>query len=99
MALYLLHFDRPYKHARHYLGFAPDVSAMHARIDRHYTATIGDGHNHRLMQVIRQAGISFTLARVWPDGTREDEKRRKKSGNSRRCPICLEEKRRARATV
>jgi hypothetical protein len=90
MALYLLHFDRPYKHARHYLGFARDVPTMHERIDAHYAATEGDGTHHRLMVVIRRAGISFTLARVWPDGTRADERRKKQSGHARRCPICLE---------
>lgn len=74
MAVYLLHFDRPYKHAKHYLGFARDVPAMHARIDKHYAASPGDGKGHRLMQVVRAAGISFTLARVWPDGTRADER-------------------------
>lgn len=93
MALYLLHFDEPYKHARHYLGFATDEQAMHARIDQHYAATPGDGHHHRLMQVIRAAGISFTLARVWPDGTRADERRKKWSGHARRCPICQQERR------
>jgi len=98
VALYLLHFDRPYKHARHYLGYAADVPTMHTRIDAHYNATPGDGQHHRLMQVVSAAGISFTLARVWPEGTREDEKRRKKSGNARRCPICLEEKRKAAAS-
>jgi hypothetical protein len=93
VALYLLHFDRPYKHARHYLGFAKDVSAMHARIDAHYEASTGDGKHHRLMQVVRAAGISFTLARVWPDGERSLERKQKSNGHARRCPICREERR------
>lgn len=88
MALYLLHFDRPYHHARHYLGFARDIPAMHARIDTHYNATPGDNQHHRLMQAIRAAGISFTLARVWPDGTRADERRKKQRGHARCCPLC-----------
>ena len=91
MALYLLHFDRPYKHARHYLGYAVDVPAVHQRVDEHYAATPSDGKHHRLMQVIRAAGISFTLARVWPDGTHADERRRKTNGHARRCPICRDE--------
>lgn len=89
MAVYLLHFDRPYHHAKHYMGFAKD-SRMHERIDAHYNASPGDTHHHRLMQVIKQAGISFTLARVWPHATRHDERRMKQSGHSRRCPICKE---------
>lgn len=93
MAVYLLHFDRPYRHARHYMGFARSVKAMHERIDVHYQATIGDGKHHRLLQVARAAGISFTLARYWPNGTRDDERRRKRRGKSALCPICRAEKR------
>lgn len=90
MAVYLLHFDRPYRHAKHYMGYARDVDALHARVDAHYNATPGDGKHHRLMQVIREAGISFTLARVWPDATREDERRWKGRSHAARCPICRE---------
>lgn len=97
MALYLLHFDRPYRHAKHYLGYASDEAAMHARIDAHYNASRGDGEHHRLLVVIREAGISFTLARVWPDGTREQERRRKKRGKGRICPICRDERKKADA--
>lgn len=93
MAIYLLHFDRPYHHAKHYLGYARDEVAMHRRIDAHYNATDGDGKNHRLLCVIRNAGISFTLARVWPEGTRDEERRRKKRGKGRLCPICREQSR------
>lgn len=89
MAVYLLHFDRPYGHAKHYMGYAAD-DRMHARIDEHYNATPGDGRNHRLMQVIKQAGISFTLARVWPNADRRTERRMKDGHAARRCPICRE---------
>lgn len=84
MAVYLLHFDRPYHHARHYLGFTSDLEtrlALHARPN-------GSSH-HRLMQVIHAAGIGFSVARVWPDGDRELERRlkRRKAG-PRLCPLC-----------
>jgi hypothetical protein len=92
MPVYLLHFDRPYRHARHYMGYAWNLESMHARIDRHYAATPGDGHHHRLIQVIRAAGISFTLARVWETATPEDERRMKCRGHARRCPLCREER-------
>lgn len=93
MALYLLHFDRPYKHAKHYLGYARDVPTLHQRVDQHYEASYGDGKHHRLMQAVRRAGISFTLARVWDEGTRADEKKKKQNGHARRCPLCKDEKR------
>ena len=78
--VYLLHFDRPYKHARHYLGSSDDVPA---RIEAHRR-----GNGARLMEVVTAAGISFHLARVW-DGGREEERRLKAQHNSPRlCPIC-----------
>lgn len=84
MAVYLLHFDRPYHHARHYMGFTTDLEArlaLHAKPD--------NSSHHRLMQVIYAAGIGFQLARVWPDGDRALErtlKRRKMA--PRLCPLC-----------
>jgi len=89
MAVYLLHFDRSFRHARHYMGYA-DEATLHQRVDEHYNATPGDGKHHRLMQAVRAAGISFTLARVWPGATRADERRMKCRGHARRCPLCKE---------
>ena len=90
MAVYLLHFDRPYKHAKHYLGFAEDAR-LHQRIDEHYNASPGDGKYHRLVSVAKQAGISFTLARIWPRADRKRERQLKQHSSTRYCPICREE--------
>ncbi len=57
MAVYLLHFDKPLKHARHYLGYAADVDE---RLERHRA-----GNGSRLMEVVTQAGISWQLVRTW----------------------------------
>src|SRR6476661_2336108 len=46
--VYLLHFSKPYKHARHYLGSADDVSA---RLELHRK-----GQGARLTQVAVDAG-------------------------------------------
>lgn len=78
--VYLLHFDQPYRHARHYLGWARDVDA---RLAAHQA-----GHGARLLAVIQTAGISWTLARTWT-GTRHRERQLKRMGGaSRRCPLC-----------
>lgn len=78
--VYLLHFDRSYKHARHYLGWARDLET---RLTAHQT-----GHGARLLEVIQQAGITWTLARTWP-GTRIRERQIKNQGGaSRCCPQC-----------
>lgn len=78
--IYLIHFDRPYKHARHYLGWASDLEH---RLRQHQS-----GHGARLLDVIQQAGIAWCLARTW-SGTRTRERQIKRQGGaSRCCPLC-----------
>ena len=78
--VYLLHFDRPYRHARHYCGWTSDLAG---RLAEHRS-----GHGARLMAVINQAGIGFSLARTWA-GTRLRERQIKcQGGLSRCCPDC-----------
>jgi hypothetical protein len=64
--IYLLHFDRRYRHAGHYLGFCEE-GELPRRLACHRK---GDGT--RLMEVITQAGIGFELARTWPGGRLEE---------------------------
>ncbi len=78
--IYLIHFDTPYKHARHYIGYTNDLPS---RLEEHRS-----GHGARLIQVIQQAGITWQLARTWP-GDRSTERRIKNRHNAPRlCPIC-----------
>ena len=78
--VYLLHFDRPYRHARHYLGWAADLDS---RLTEHAAGT-----GARLPAVVRTAGIGWTLARTWT-GTRARERQLKRQGGAaRRCPLC-----------
>lgn len=81
--VYLIHFDRPLHHARHYLGYCNGES-LEQRIERHRR---GDGS--RLMRAVVAAGIGFEVVRVWEEGDRALERRlknRKKS--SKLCPVC-----------
>lgn len=81
--VYLLHFDQPYKHARHYVGYADDLAR---RLQHH-----ADGTGANLMKVLKDNGIGFTLARVWEDGTRTRERQIKNAGGGAKyCPICNE---------
>jgi hypothetical protein len=80
--VYLLHFEKPYRHARHYLGFCED-GGLEERIDRHRRR---DGA--RLVAVIVEHGINFVVARTW-DGDRSLERRLKNQKKARNlCPIC-----------
>jgi predicted GIY-YIG superfamily endonuclease len=77
----LLHFERPYQHAQHYLGYSPRIAD---RLDKHAAGT-----GARLTQVVKDAGIGWELARTWPGKGRTEERRLKNRGSSRRhCPIC-----------
>lgn len=78
--IYLLHFDQPYKHARHYTGWTSDLDT---RLADHKS-----GHGARLLAVLKTEGIGWKLARTWT-GTRARERQIKNQGGaSRRCPLC-----------
>lgn len=80
MTVYLLHFDAPYKHAKHYLGIAKDLDA---RLAQHAA-----GQGARLTQVVRQAGITWQLARTWKGDRQRERALKKQGGASRLCPVC-----------
>jgi predicted GIY-YIG superfamily endonuclease len=80
--IYLLHFDRPYHHARHYLGYAENVER---RVAEHRK-----GHASKLTAAVVAAGIGFRVVRTWP-GNRAEERRLKGKRSRRvalRCPVC-----------
>jgi predicted GIY-YIG superfamily endonuclease len=79
--VYLLHFNAPFGHAKHYTGWSADLSL---RLAEHAA-----GRGARLTEVVAAAGITWTLARTWPNKTRADERRIKNQGGAaRRCPLC-----------
>lgn len=83
--VYLIHFHSRYRHAGHYVGWTEEDN-LDARIEEHRR-----GNGARLMAVVREAGIDWEVARVWPGYTRKDERRIKNSGHiPRYCPICRE---------
>lgn len=78
--VYLLHFDAPFRHARHYCGWTADLAN---RLRDHH-----DGRGAKLLAAVNAAGIEWQLARTWK-GTRALERRLKRQGGaSRRCPLC-----------
>jgi len=95
MAVYLLHLDQPLdqgpdprtgkpRAAAHYIGFAAHLDQRLA----HHAA--GTGAN--MLRVARERGITWRLARQWPDADRKFERRLKNTRTARRyCPICMGE--------
>lgn len=81
--LYLLHFDPPYRHAGHYLGYADDIDR---RVAVHFA---GGSKSSPLVRAALAAGSTVTLARTFPRGSRTFERRLKNAGGlSRHCPVC-----------
>lgn len=81
--LYLLHIERRLAHAGHYLGFAKDIDR---RVSEHLAA---GSHASPLVRAAIAAGSTVRLARTWPEGDRNLERRLKRQKNGPRlCPIC-----------
>jgi hypothetical protein len=77
--IYMLHFSQAYRHAKHYVG----TEDLLDRLDRHAA-----GRGARLIAVIWDAGIGFTLVRLC-EGTRHRERAIKHAGGAvRYCPAC-----------
>lgn len=80
MTVYLLHFNAPLSHARHYIGA---TNNLEKRLKRHAA-----GRGACIMKAVRKAGIGWTVARIW-EGNYELEKELKRQKHSERyCPIC-----------
>jgi predicted GIY-YIG superfamily endonuclease len=84
--VYLIHFGRKYKHARHYIGWTGK-----RKLDERITAH-RENRGARLLAVVNAAGIPWEVVRVWTKVTREFERKLKKRKCSRRyCPHCKRE--------
>jgi hypothetical protein len=85
VTVYLLHFDPPLKHARHYIGFTS--RPVWERIHEHFGYHPSKGS--RLVRAVIEAGHVVVIAHVWPDGDRTWERRLKKRKDACRwCPRC-----------
>ena len=79
--IYLLHFDEPISHARHYVGLTDN---LYRRLNEHHT-----GNGAVLTREFAKHGIGFTVARVWKGATRVDERMLKnKKRTPDMCPVC-----------
>ncbi len=81
--VYLLHFHErlgTQKHSiQHYLGFTPDLEA---RLEKHR-----NGQGARITEVLKERGIGFDVAAVWP-GNKQIENALKLHSATRICPQC-----------
>jgi predicted GIY-YIG superfamily endonuclease len=88
MTVYLLHFERKYQHAGHYLGYTHDLEA---RLKQHQA-----GQGARLMEVVTQAGIPWKVARTWDGGWGLEKYLKRQKNSPRLCPFCYPSRKRSR---
>jgi len=82
--IYLIHFSKPYKHAKHYLGWTENLTK---RIAKHRK-----GQGAKLLRVLKKEGIDFEVVRTWR-GSRSDERKLKNRKEAPRlCPVCSKNK-------
>ena len=80
--VYLIHFERPLHHARHYIGYCAD-GTLEVRLIRHRA-----GRGARLLAALRARGIGWRVVRVF-EGDRAFERQLKSWSHARRlCPVC-----------
>ena len=88
--VYVIHFDKPYKHAKHYTGIAINVEK---RMKEHR-----GGYGSRLMQVLKENNIGFryNIIAEYPsfsDAHAEEKRLKTKVKQPKKyCPICKENK-------
>lgn len=85
--VYLIHFDSPLKHARHYIGYTA-LESVYNRLARHKA---GDGA--KILRVCNERGITYRIVKTWEFGTwqeaRDFERKLKRRKMSPRiCPVC-----------
>jgi len=83
--VYLLHFDKPFGHARHYLGYTEDDDPSR-RVQEH----LSGGHRaNPLVKAAVAAGRKVELAHFIPGADRTFERKLKNwGGKAKWCPLC-----------
>lgn len=87
--VYLIHLEKKYKHAQHYLGFVDGgEDRLQSRLQYHRK-----GQGSKFLRAVTQACIPFDVVRTWPEGDRNFERMLKnKKKASILCPICAKKK-------
>jgi len=81
--VYLLHFDRPFRHMRHYVGAAADLLALELLI-----ANPGMHTRSSMLIAAKKAGVRFTIGRIWRGGAERADLVRSHQNHTRHCDIC-----------
>lgn len=80
--IYILHFDEPLHHARHYIDFSQHIDKRMACHEA--------GNGSKLMKAIKGKGISFKVARTFPGDRTFERKLHRFKKIKNYCPFCKE---------
>jgi predicted GIY-YIG superfamily endonuclease len=82
--VYLIHFEKKYYHAQHYIGWARNVEK---RMVHHR-----NGSGSKLLAHLNKIGIKWEVV-MTKKGTGDEERRMKKCKKARSfCPVCKNDK-------
>lgn len=90
-SVYVIHFDTPFHHAQHYVGWTQEPN-IERRMDRHFK-----GAGARIMRAVSAEGITWSVVRVFHNVDRHFErwlKDQKRTGDF--CPVCSDPPRQVR---
>lgn len=81
--IYVIHFDRPLQHARHYIGWTRDWVTFKQRMSHHRS-----GNGAKLMKAVSEAGIEWRVTATYYADRNEERRMKKNHGASRFCDAC-----------
>lgn len=85
--IYLIHFNKPLHHARHYIGYTKSAKSLPDRLATHRA---GDGA--RILRALNEHGIHYEIVRTWTGDRKLERKLKKQKNSGRMCPVCQKER-------
>ena len=82
--VYIFHFERPFHHARHYVGCTKNIAARYA-----YHLS---GRGAKILKAVLEAGIGIRLVKIIEGGYDLEKKIKASKNTARYCPVCQLEK-------
>ncbi|PHN06150.1 hypothetical protein [Flavilitoribacter nigricans] len=86
--IYIIHFDEPLAHARHYVGYYKRGN-LKKRLKEHRS-----GRGARILQVCNERGISYRVVRLMPGDRNRERQIKNAKCTPRYCPECSKIKKR-----
>jgi predicted GIY-YIG superfamily endonuclease len=80
--VYLIHFEYPFWHAQHYLGYTANLSR---RVEQHRNGT-----GAKLLKAVTKRGISWDVVRTWPGGPALERALKNRKNSRELCPVCIQ---------